>query len=322
MTTYVAHLNVALKTRFDAQDRAVLFGQNVVTGSCLSGLTRGIKSAGDRLAINTPNVENTLAGMGFGLMMEGVNAIFAMKQQDFLLLGIDQLVNTWNILRKRQNTASFTILQVIVDSGYEGPQSALNNLPDLCSIGRIEGYTINTAHDADAVLDAQLFAPGFRIVGVSQRLWRKEIATGAEPVWSSADAGLQRYTEGSDATVVSFNFAWEQGAALAAAMRDRGQAPAFFHVAAGHVIDWSPILRSAAQTGRLVILDDSKSSNRTSQHLALAAYRRGIGRVAIVNREVSDATLRPHADLFTIDIPAILAEIGLQPGVAAIPVRA
>lgn len=322
MTTYVAHLNGALKTRFDAQERAVLFGQNVVTGSCLSGLTRGIKSAGQRLAINTPNIENTLAGMGFGLMLEGVPAIFAMKQQDFLLLGVDQLVNTWNILRRRNHTASFTILQVIVDSGYEGPQSALNNLPDLCSIGRIEGFTINTAADAEAVLDAQLFAPGFRIIGVSQRLWRKEIAAWDAPVWSSTDAGLQRYSDGGDATVVSFNLAWEQGAALCATMRERGQSPAFFHVAAGHVIDWEPILRSAGKTRRLVILDDSKSVNRTSQHLALAAYRRGVGQVAIVNREVHDGTLRPHADLFTIDIPAILAEIGLQPGITAIAARA
>lgn len=322
MTAYVAHLNAALKHRFDAQERAVLFGQNVVTGSCLSGLTRGIKSHGGRLAINTPNIENTLAGMGFGLMMEGVNAIFAMKQQDFLLLGVDQLVNTWNILRKRQHTASFTILQVIVDSGFEGPQSALNNLPDLCSIGRIEGYTINTAQDAEAVLDAQLFAPGFRIIGVSQRLWRQEIATWNTPVWSSADAGLQRYAEGSDATIVSFNLAWEQGAAVTQAMRGRSLSPAFFHVAAGHAIDWTPILRSAGQTGRLIILDDSKSPNSPAQHLALGAYRRGITQVALVKRAVSDATLRPHADRFAIDIPAILAEIGLQPGVTALAARA
>lgn len=322
MTSYVAHLNAALKTRFEAQECAVLFGQNVVTGSCLSGLTRGIRSGSRRLAINTPNIENTLAGMGFGLMMEGVPAIFAMKQQDFLLLGVDQLVNTWNVLRRRDHTASFTILQVIVDSGYEGPQSALNNLPDLCSIGRIEGYTINTAADAAAVLDGQLFAPGFRIIGVSQRLWRKEMPTWDAQVWSSADGGLQRYADGTDATIVSFNLAWEQGAALHAAMRAHGQDPAFFHVAAGHVIDWAPILRSAGETRRLVVLDDSKSTNRTSQHLALAAYRRGIGQVAVVNREVHDGTLRPHADLFTIDIPAILAEIGLLPGVTAISARA
>lgn len=322
MTTYVAHLNAALKARFEAQDRAVLFGQNVVTGSCLSGLTRGIRSAGQRLAINTPNIENTLAGMGFGLMMEGVPAIFAMKQQDFLLLGIDQLVNTWNILRQRRHAASFTILQVIVDSGFEGPQSALNNLPDLCSIGRIEGYTINTAQDAEAVLDAQLFAPGFRIIGVSQRLWRQEIASWYAPVWHSADAGLLRYADGPDATVVSFNLAWEQGAALVEAMRARDLSPAFFQVAAGHAIDWSPILRCAAQTGRIVLLDDSKSPNTPAQQLALAAYRRGIPRVALVTRAVGDATLRPQADRFAIDIPAILAEIGLQPGVTAIAARA
>ena len=46
--------------------------------------------------INTPNLENTLVGTGFGLMLSGLQAAFFMKQQDFLLLGVDHLVNTYN----------------------------------------------------------------------------------------------------------------------------------------------------------------------------------------------------------------------------------
>ena len=108
----------------------VIFGQNIDAGSCLSGLTRGLGKVNNGLTINTPNCENTLVGVGFGLMLNSTSSIFFMKQQDFLLLGIDHLVNTYNIVRQHNPQASFTIFPVIVDSGYEGAQSALNNFND------------------------------------------------------------------------------------------------------------------------------------------------------------------------------------------------
>ena len=43
------------------------------------------------------------------------------------MLGIDQIVNTYNLIRRRKLPSSFTIFNVVVDSGYEGPQSALIN---------------------------------------------------------------------------------------------------------------------------------------------------------------------------------------------------
>ena len=61
------------------------------------------------IVLNTPNVENTLVGFGFGMMLNGVNSVFFMKQFDFLLLGMDQLVNTYNVIRQNEPKASFTI---------------------------------------------------------------------------------------------------------------------------------------------------------------------------------------------------------------------
>ena len=80
-------------------DELVLFGQNINAGSCLGGLTRNLKVKENSKVINSTNSENTLCGFGFGLLIGGVNSILFMKQLDFLLLGIDHLVNTFNIIR-------------------------------------------------------------------------------------------------------------------------------------------------------------------------------------------------------------------------------
>ena len=123
---YVQFVNSLLKNVIKKENDLVLYGQNINAGSCLSGLTRGLGNVNSGLTINTPNCENTLVGIGFGLMLSGTSSIFFMKQMDFLLLGIDHLVNTYNIIRQDKPEVSFTIFPINVDSGYEGPQSAFS----------------------------------------------------------------------------------------------------------------------------------------------------------------------------------------------------
>jgi len=106
---YVEFINDILKKKILEPEHILLFGQNISAGSCISGFTRGLKVKPGGRIINTPNCENTLCGIGFGSMMNGVPAIFFMKQQDFLLLGIDQLVNTYNIIRRTTPKASFRV---------------------------------------------------------------------------------------------------------------------------------------------------------------------------------------------------------------------
>jgi pyruvate dehydrogenase E1 component beta subunit len=288
-----------------------MFGQNIAAGSCIGGLTRGLKSGEGHLVVNTPNCENTLVGTGFGLMLNGVSAIFFMKQQDFLLLGIDQLVNTYNLIRRRKLNSSFTIVSVVVDSGYEGPQSALNNFSDFCSIARVPGYTITNKHDAARIIDAHLTAPGFRIIGVSQRLFRTELLEIEGLVTQDDTEGIFQYAEGEDATIACFNFSFPQGLALWKEMKQRGLTASLFSVNAMLPIDWEPILTSVRRTRRLAVLDDSKSVNRSCHHLAIAvAQKCPTERVLLVTRTPSDEGIRPNADQFSIDHEGIIGQLG------------
>ena len=104
---YITHVNALIKAKVAGHSPLVMFGQNIAAGSCVGGLTRGLKSRDGHHVLNTPNCENTLVGTGFGLMLNGVSSLFLMKQQDFLLLGIDQLVNTYNLIRRRKLKSSF-----------------------------------------------------------------------------------------------------------------------------------------------------------------------------------------------------------------------
>lgn len=317
---YVDYVNRRIVARLGEVERVTMFGQNIAAGSHISGLTRGLPTHGGRLVLNTPNVENTQVGVGFGLMLTGVSSVLFLKQQDFLLLGMDHLVNTYNFVRLHPPRASFTIVAVVVDLGYQGIQSSLNNFADFCSMGRVPGYAIANRHDADLIIGRHLVAPGFRLLGVSQRLFNTEILEcDAEPV-ADGDGEILQYSAGEDATLVAMNFSFPQAFTLQRDLKERGLRASLFSVNAVLPVDWGRIVQDVRRTGRAVILDDSKGTHGACHHLATTIYQecRDVDRVLIMARESTDALLCPNPEEFRVDADRVVRELTgkLAPGVA------
>ncbi|MBU4415145.1 MAG: hypothetical protein KJ976_08600, partial [Proteobacteria bacterium] len=274
-----------------------------------SGLTRNLKVQENSLIINTPNSENSLCGIGFGLMLSNVASVFFMKQQDFLLLGIDHLVNTFNFIRLKKPSASFTIMNIVVDSGYEGPQSCLNNLADFCSISRTPGFTITNKIDAEQIINSQLVSPGFRIISVSQRLANKDVIE-TEKIFSRSDDTLFKYTEGNDATIVCFNFTFPQGQELYKKLKNKNINSSLFSVNTPLPIDWNEIIQDVKKTGNIVIIDDSKSSNLSCDNLLVEVMREcKLSNEIVVKRKLDDSLLVPNPDTLIIDYEGIIGKL-------------
>lgn len=307
---YIQRVNELIVGRTSATENLVLFGQNIAAGSCLSGLTRNLKVGKGGLIINTQNSENTLAGLGFGMMLDGVSSVFFMKQLDFLLLGIDQLTHTYNFIRRNRPNASYTIVCIVSDLGYHGLQSSFNNFGDLCSIARIQGFTITNAVDAEAIINTHLVAPGFRIIGVSQRLFGKELPEVKE-VYSNTEKTLFQYTEGDGATIACFNLSFPYGLELHSKLKERKIESSLFSVNSVTPINWDKLIVNAKKTKKLVVLDDSKSENLSYDNfLARAADECDLKSIIVVKRKFDDARwLYPNADELPVDYGAIVSKI-------------
>jgi len=306
---YVEFVNKVIREEVSRPERIVLFGQNISAGSCLSGLTRNLQVKGEGFIINTPNSENTLCGLGFGLMISGASSIFFMKQQDFLLLGMDQLVNTYNFIRIKEPSASFTIMTIVVDGGYEGPQSRLNNFGDFCSIARVPGFTVTNKVDAEQIIKTHLVSPGFRIIGVSQRLFKTEIID-AEKIYSNNDHTLFQYTEGTDATIVCFNFSFPYGLELYNKLKEKGIKSSLFSVNAVTPIKWSKIIENVKRTKNLVVIDDCKSENLSCYNFFMNAFEKcQIDNKIIVTRDFSGDWLSPNPDQLEINYDDIIDKL-------------
>ncbi len=310
--TYYERINGLLRNEVAKPERIVLFGQNIAAGSCLSGLTRGLSVKPGGRVINTTNSENSLVGFGFGLLLGGVSGVFFMKQMDFLLLGIDQLVNTYNVIRsaKGGNIGSFTIVAVVVDSGYEGPQSSLNNFADFCSIARVPGYAVTNETDAEYLISKHLTRPGFRIIGVSQRLKGREIIQSAKPLAIVGDGAIFQYSDGNDVTLVSFNFSFPQANALRETLEREGIRTAHFNVNAELAGNWELIRKSVTKTKKLVVVDDSKSAHIPADALlAELCTEVEVRKKIVLKRDMNGDVFKPVSDVFELDEEKIIHEL-------------
>ena len=306
---YTEYINSLIKEKVKPVDNCVLFGQNIKTGSCLGGLTKNIKLSENSRFINSTNAENSLVGFGFGLMINGASSVFFMKQLDFLLLGIDQLVNTYNIIRSVKDNysiGSFTIVATVVDSGYDGPQSSFNNFHDLCSIARVKGYTISNKTEADYLFTNQLLKPGFRIIALSQRLGKHDIIENNEPVQIFCNGEIFQYRDGKDITIVSSNFSFPQAKNLIKTLTENGFDSSHFNISSGLSDDFSLVIRNIYKTRKVIVIDDSKSIQTPVDNLLAQLCGINLKKKIVIKRHLNENWLNPVSDIFEIDETAVL----------------
>lgn len=308
---YLELVNQTIRDVVAKPENLVLFGQNITAGSCIGGFTKGLQVKDSSLMINSTNSENSLCGFGFGMMINGISSIFFVKQLDFLILGIDHLVNTYNIIRNQKlpHDSSFTIMPVIMDSGYQGPQASFNNLSDMCSIARISGFCITTKWEIEKILSKYMISPGFRIIAVSQRLFKEELISPEKLHYVNDDCTLFQYSNGNDATIVCFNFSFPQGYELFEELKKNDINSSIFNVTSANPINWEQIIKNLSNTKKLIILDDSKCLNHSYDSLLASIPQNSIEKKIVLNKSISDDWLNPISDKMEIDLKNVLSEL-------------
>ncbi len=259
--TYIAHILEQVNAVTERCGPVLLYGENIDTGSRVAGLARGLKVNPAGRILNVGNCELTHIGLGLGIMLDGGQAVLFMKQLDFLLLGMDQMVNTFAVMRScrpASTLGSFTIFVIVCDQGYQGPQSSLNAAGDFAAMANIDAYCLNGTEDVSRVVHDQFVAPGFRMVCVSQRLFGAP-ALDLPIEARAADDSMFKYRSGDDLTLLSYNFALRDTLALADRLRDRGIRSDVFHVNYVPAMKIDMLMESCVRTGRLVLIDDSKA---------------------------------------------------------------
>jgi len=267
LESYQKHLAAAI----DGRDFVVM-GENVDNGSRISGLGKNLDKLSRTRVLNVGNCELTHVGAGMGMMLEGGNMVLLVKQLDFLLLGLDQMVNTLNWIRANARNrgkplGSFTIITYICDQGYQGPQSSLVDLSGFCSLGFFPGFILQEYHQIEAVLLREMNRPGFRIIGLPQKFASRPVLQENAAYVDEAN-GVRLYGTEAEICIVSCHSSFASAADLRGRLGEQGRRASILLSAIMPGADPSLALAKQPDLRSVIIMDDAKGAVKWGDYVA------------------------------------------------------
>lgn len=309
--SYLQAMNKIISDHVNQMDNTLVYGENIDRGSFISGLSKNLKPSATRILKNTGNCEYTHCGVGFGLMMSGVNAVLFVKQLDFMMLGIDHFVSTYGSIRATKYAkpvGSFTIVSAIYDQGFQGPQSSFRGLNEICSMSGSNGFLLQEISDAEKIVKDEMSAPGFRFIALSQRK-ASETLVESTIFKAAPDNSVIQFQYGSDVTIVCFGYALSNGRHLSSITKDRGLTSSLFSVNNVRDPKWDLAIQDAALTKKLVIIDDTRGATSLAfRFLTDVLEFDGSIKFSICrNRELLSTSV--SAENFTCDYESVLNRV-------------
>ena len=302
---YITTVNGLLKKELANHTKSVVYGQNINAGSRLGGFAKGLDSIEGCEVINTPNVENSLVGMGFGLMLKNIPSVFMMKQQDFLLLGVDQLVNTWNAIKSRGSFAPFVIAMIVVDNGWEGPQSSFNNTNSLAKLSDLKCSIVN-GFDVSEKAIHQAFAGGPSLLAISQKMFKVENPEVFD-IYNKVESTnynlyVSKYVKAKKIVLISINFTGENCLQIGKNAFDLGLSISLFLFYTNHYSILESDLKLINEADQVIIFDDSKSMASGTNELVFQISRYiSVEKIQCIVREDHEKWFVPNIDSLSYD---------------------
>ena len=309
--TFAQYVNSKIRQKFSGYEHSVIFGQNIVSGSRISGLGAGLDQIDNCVALNTTNSENSLMGLGFGLALSETPSLFLMKQHDFALLGLDQLTNTHNVLRNGRLMAPFIVLMVVVDSGFEGPQASLSSLDEFASLIRAPIYFLSSKENIDKAFELSS-EPGLHLMALSQQNMKSICAPSQEPVIEYDEAIIYRYLlndEKAKIAIVSFGVNISFAKEVTVALRKEQYSVSLVNITKLSKIKLtSKLVYEVLQHDKIVVIDSGKSEIHFSTDFVfdLMKYGRNID---LYQRDSSQNWSEVSDDTIEFDVQSIVQKI-------------
>ena len=271
----------------------VIFGQNITTGSRISGLTNKVENIKNIQILNTQNSEASLIGFGFGLMISKVNSVYFAKQLDFIILGLDHIVNTLNSVLLQKIQSSFSIITYIVDSGYEGPQSRFHCLSDISSMSKANCCYLIFSDDIKINLK-RINKKGLNIFCLSQKFSKQTNCP--KVIYADKSGDFFKYNNGKKYTLIAMGFsAYEVYELIKKNIKFKDSD--LFVITNPSFKKAEKILNSANKTRNVYLFDDSRSENKNLNELEIL-LRKQSKKIAIKKfyRKENVESLYPNSD--------------------------
>jgi pyruvate/2-oxoglutarate/acetoin dehydrogenase E1 component len=301
-------INEALRQEMAADDRVILFGEDIAGGAGRDeqypaaadawggpfGVTKGLLGEfGRRRVIDTPIAETGFVGASIGAAIAGLRPVAEIMYVDFIGTSFDQLLNHAAKLRYVYGgkTSVPMVVRTVTGAGF---RAAAEHSQTLYSIyTHIPGLKVvapATPYDAKGLLISAIRDPDPVIFMEHKRLYMQSGPVPQEPY--TVPLGQARVVrEGTDVTVVGVQKMVNTAGDAAELLAGEGISCEIIDPRTYSPLDTETILTSVRKTGRLVVVDESHPRCSLATDIAALAAEHAFASLRAPVKQVT----APHA---------------------------
>lgn len=250
----------AMAEEMERDPRVFLLGQDVAEHGGSYAETRGLfERFGAERVRNTPVAEAATVGIAAGAAAAGLRPLAFITYFDFLMLGLDPLVNYAAKLRFKSagQLSAPMVVKTTAGAKGQGPTHAQALEAWLMGVPGLRIVAPSTAADAYGLLKTSLRADGPVVFIDHKKLFPRggEVPDGDHLV-SFGSAAVRR--EGRHATVVAHSFMSVVALDAAEVLAKDGIEVEVLDLRSLWPIDWDTLAASARRTGKVVFVEEGQ----------------------------------------------------------------
>ena len=258
--TMAAALNRALADALDADDRVIIFGEDVGTLGGVFRVTDGLaKRFGEQRVFDTPLAEAGIVGTAIGMAMNGLRPVVEMQFDAFAYPAFEQI--TSHLAKLHNRTRGAIELPVVVRIPYGGAIGGVEHHSDSSEAyythtPGLRVVTPGTPSDAYRLLREAIDCPDPVIfLEPKRRYWAKETTT-LDMAGPDIQTSVVR-RNGTDATVITYGGLVTTALEAADAAADDGRSLEVIDLRSLSPFDDDTVVASVRRTGRALVVHEA-----------------------------------------------------------------
>jgi pyruvate dehydrogenase E1 component beta subunit len=294
--TYAQAIREAHAQLLASDPRVFVIGQGLwspwYAGSSLENLDREF---GPQRILDSPVSENAITGLAVGAALEGMRPILFHPRMDFMVLGMDPLINqaaNWSYLFAGQASVPLVARTVINRGGEQGAQHSQALHAFFLHVPGIKVVMPATPADAKGLLIAAVEDPN-PVLYIDDRWLYEETGPVPEEMTPVALGSAAVRRSGSDVTLIGISYMAQQAALACAELAREGISAELIDLRSLKPWDRDTVLRSVRATGRAVVADPGWRTGGASAEIA-----------ATIAQEAFDFLKAPVERVALPDVPA------------------
>jgi len=269
--TYSLAINEATLQMMTQNKSVFVIGQGVKSPWYVGNTCQNLlKKFGPNRVIDTPIAENAITGIGVGAGITGAKAIVVHPRMDFMLYGLDPIINeasNWRYIFGGESTAPVTIRGIINRGGEQGAQHSQALQGIFAHIPGLKVVMPSTAYDAKGLLISAIKGNDPVIYIEDRWLYNQKNNVPKKTYTIPFGKGVIR-KKGKDITLIGFSYSMINILKAEEELKKEKISVEVIDLRSVKPLDINLIVNSIKKTGKVIIVEAAWKSGGVSAEIA------------------------------------------------------